>query len=543
MTSRKAGTGSTVARGPVATAQANRIEDRLRLHGFRDPFASERGAMKRLPVERMSNCAGDARNRRPPVPGQDAGRARPDACRMPGAAALPDIAEILPAPWPGRFGVLPTDARVPAAMRAWARLSKAVAREIHDTGRALLHDDRKRGERLSVNDRTTPHGRIRALTHDIGNNVFPVDTIHRICRAFASLDRRDPEIAGPIAFQDSLGHASHPVGRRLRPGARTTARFRNAARPHATRRCPASQSPGSCRPPRDNSGCQASATSAKSGPWAASSKRLRPRKGTFRGLLLALLVASPAWATQDVAGPAARGALIRCPDWERLVPPVVLAGASEGQTKQAFEARAGRPARRAAALRPSGSCHHVVAAGDTLGSIAAARLGTSRRWREIRAANPGVTPERLRIGETLKLPCTVADGAGEGGAEDPPGRTALVERLRGALGTPKAEAAAAPEAPAAESDTPGETPALPPPPVWTAAQGEFLADVLTRWGAAAGWTVIVDTTDAWRVAVAFETQAAFDGAVAELIRGMGHDGTPPRVRLYPNQVLRLGGPL
>ena len=67
--------------------------------------------------------------------------------------------------------------------------------------------------------------------------------------------------------------------------------------------------------------------------------------------------------------------------------------------------------------------------------------------------------------------------------------------------------------------------------------------MLTRWGAAAGWTVIVDTTDAWRVAVAFETQAAFDGAVAELIRGMGHDGTPPRVRLYPNQVLRLGGPL
>ena len=32
-------------------------------------------------------------------------------------------------------------------------------------------------------------------------------------------------------------------------------------------------------------------------------------------------------------------------------------------------------------------------------------------------------------------------------------------------------------------------------------------------------------------------------AVAELIRGMGHDGVPPRVRLYPNQVLRLGGPL
>ena len=86
-------------------------------------------------------------------------------------------------------------------------------------------------------------------------------------------------------------------------------------------------------------------------------------------------------------------------------------------------------------------------------------------------------------------------------------------------------------------------PPLPPPPVWTAKQGEFLADVLTRWGKTAGWTVIVDTTDAWRLAVAFRLQAGFEPAVAELIRGMGHDGVPPRVRLYPNNVLRLGGPL
>ena len=278
-------------------------------------------------------------------------------------------------------------------------------------------------------------------------------------------------------------------------------------------------------------------------PMGASCKRLRPRKETFRGLLLALLLASPAWTAQDAVGPAARGALIRCPDWERLVPPVVLADANAGQTQQAFEAGASRPARLAAALRPSGSCHHVVVADDTLGSIAAARLGTSRRWREIRAANPGVTPERLRIGATLKLPCTVADGAGEGGAEDPPGRAALLDRLRDALGTPKAEAAAAPETPAAKSVAPEKTPALPPPPVWTAAQGEFLADVLTRWGKTAGWTVIVDTTDAWRLAVAFRAESAFDAAVAELVRGMGHDGVPPRVRLYPNQVLRLGGPL
>ena len=225
------------------------------------------------------------------------------------------------------------------------------------------------------------------------------------------------------------------------------------------------------------------------------------------------------------------------------MPPVVLAGASEGQTNQAFEARTVRPDAAVNGGPPSETCTRTVAAGDTLGEISSERLGTAQRWREITALNPGVTANRLRIGTVLKLPCAVADGAGEVGAGDPPARADLLTRLRNALAKPKTETPAASPEPTAAAETPEEKPALPPPPVWTAKQGEFLADVLTRWGTRAGWTVIVDTTDAWRLAVAFRTQAAFDAAVAELIRGMGHDGVPPRVRLYPNQVLRLGGPL
>ena len=228
------------------------------------------------------------------------------------------------------------------------------------------------------------------------------------------------------------------------------------------------------------------------------------------------------------------------------MPPVVLASAAEGQTSEAFDARANPGATSAAS---SESCTHTVAAGDTLGEISSAWLGTARRWREITALNPGLKPDQLRIGSVLELPCSLGDRAGEGGAGAPPARTALLERLRKALGSPerKPEAAATPatkpEAAASEAEAVEEEAALPPPPVWTAGQGEFLADVLTRWGKTAGWTVIVDTTDAWRLAVAFRAEAAFDAAVAELVRGMGHDGTPPRVRLYPNQVLRLGGPL
>ena len=233
------------------------------------------------------------------------------------------------------------------------------------------------------------------------------------------------------------------------------------------------------------------------------------------------------------------------------MPPVVLAGAGEGQTKQAFEARAGLSPAAAKRKPSSESCSHVVVAGDTLGQIASDKLGTATRWREIIAANPGLKPTTLQIGSTLQLPCAVADGAGETGAGDPPARAGLLDRLRESLTKPKPAAGkparsdtTAPDgATAVRADAPKKEPALPPPPVWTAAQGEFLADVLTRWGTKAGWTVIVDTTDAWRLQVAFRAEAAFDTAVAELIRGMGHDGVPPRVRLYPNQVLRLGGPL
>ena len=228
------------------------------------------------------------------------------------------------------------------------------------------------------------------------------------------------------------------------------------------------------------------------------------------------------------------------------MPPVVLAGAGEGQTKQAFEARAGLSPAAAKRKSSSESCSHVVVAGDTLGQIASDKLGTATRWREIIATNPGLKPTTLQIGSTLQLPCAVADGAGETGAGDPPARADFLQRLRNSLSKPRPAVEPAPTAPAAEAEAAEaieETEPLPPPPVWTAAQDEFLSDVLTRWGAAAGWTVLIDTTDAWRLKVGFRTEGAFDTAVAELIRGMGHDGFAPRVRLYPNQVLRLGGPL
>lgn len=47
---------------------------------------------------------------------------------------------------------------------------------------------------------------------------------------------------------------------------------------------------------------------------------------------------------------------------------------------------------------------HVVAAGETLGEIAKKYYGRSSLWTTIRDANPGVTPETLRVKQTLKIP-------------------------------------------------------------------------------------------------------------------------------------------
>jgi nucleoid-associated protein YgaU len=45
-----------------------------------------------------------------------------------------------------------------------------------------------------------------------------------------------------------------------------------------------------------------------------------------------------------------------------------------------------------------------VQPGDTLWSIAARTYGNPRRWRAIAAANPGIDPSNIRIGQRLTVP-------------------------------------------------------------------------------------------------------------------------------------------
>ncbi|MBC8107574.1 MAG: LysM peptidoglycan-binding domain-containing protein [Anaerolineae bacterium] len=51
---------------------------------------------------------------------------------------------------------------------------------------------------------------------------------------------------------------------------------------------------------------------------------------------------------------------------------------------------------------PSGP--YTVKKGDTLYSIARTRYGDGKQWQKITAANPGLRPESLKVGQTITVP-------------------------------------------------------------------------------------------------------------------------------------------
>jgi len=53
---------------------------------------------------------------------------------------------------------------------------------------------------------------------------------------------------------------------------------------------------------------------------------------------------------------------------------------------------------------PTGERTYVVQSKDTLWGIATRELGNGRRWHDIADINPGLTPQNLKAGQTIKLP-------------------------------------------------------------------------------------------------------------------------------------------
>ena len=60
-----------------------------------------------------------------------------------------------------------------------------------------------------------------------------------------------------------------------------------------------------------------------------------------------------------------------------------------------------------------GRATYTVLKGDTLSALAARFLGNSNRWHDIAAANPGVTPATLKVGQAIVIPAKAASNITE----------------------------------------------------------------------------------------------------------------------------------
>ena len=85
-------------------------------------------------------------------------------------------------------------------------------------------------------------------------------------------------------------------------------------------------------------------------------------------------------------------------------------------------------------------------------------------------------------------------------------------------------------------------PVAAPLPVWKAKSGEYLTDTLRRWGKTAGYKVLKEGADDWRISVPVTVKGTFEEATAQLVRGFEGTGRPPGVSIYSNKVVKVGAP-
>jgi cytolysin-activating lysine-acyltransferase len=94
--------------------------------------------------------------------------------------------EVLPAIWAQQARFYLTDQGIPAALVTWAWVNEDVEKELHATGRCLIRDEWRCGDRMFINDWVSPYGGVRHYARDMMDNVFP-DV------QFASSIRRNPD--------------------------------------------------------------------------------------------------------------------------------------------------------------------------------------------------------------------------------------------------------------------------------------------------------------------------------------------------------------
>lgn len=77
-------------------------------------------------------------------------------------------------------------------------------------------------------------------------------------------------------------------------------------------------------------------------------------------------------------------------------------------------------------------------------------------------------------------------------------------------------------------------------PVWKAEKGEYLIDVLERWGTTGDHDVIIEDRGDWRFRVPFEVEGPLRIALQEVVKGFGSGPSAPLLVVYANRVIRVG---
>jgi LysM repeat protein len=226
--------------------------------------------------------------------------------------------------------------------------------------------------------------------------------------------------------------------------------------------------------------------------------------------------------------------LIKCPHWKQLLEAEQIYGVRKSPPSKSFEVAInstvkkplGQPLSHTSKSRTKGvakpvnaaTCTpHTIKSGDTLYSIAAARLGSGLLYSKLAAAN-GIRVEKpLKIGQLLQIPCT----------SESIGGAALTSTSASTKTTGKVAA---------------PVPIAAPLPVWHAKSGEYLTDTLRRWGKTAGYRIIKEGADDWRLSVPVSVRGTFEEATSQLVRGFEGTGRPPGISIYSNKVVKVGAP-
>ncbi len=234
-------------------------------------------------------------------------------------------------------------------------------------------------------------------------------------------------------------------------------------------------------------------------------------------------------------GAAAQGPLIRCPDWQD--PAIVLsmtAAARPDITPTATRRTTAKPASPA----PDRDCRrHVIRPGDTLGRIARQYLGNAARHKEIAALNPetAANPKNLAVGSTLIVSCPPRPTQSKQDEDKEPGWLSRLFGVRSKTGTETLASGTS-----AESTAPDIVRIPHEVPAWQAEKGEYLIDVLERWGKQSGYEVIIEDRGDWRFKVPFRTEGTLKLALEEVIKGFGSGPSAPLLVVYANRVIRVG---